>query len=117
MSRRKGKLKYEDEQRIIQNWCYIKEQIDASDLLDYLYQEGVFDQNDVDEVRHQNPDTCARRNDAFRAILLRSGVDAYKVFLESLTNYPHVVDTLNTFTLQKQDALTEGVYKGKFILV
>jgi hypothetical protein len=117
MSRRRGTLKHEDEQRIIHNWRLIKEEIDASDLLDYLFEKGVFDQDDVDDVRHQNPDTRARRNDAFRAILLRSGVDAYKVFLESLKHYPHVVDTLTEFTLQKQDVSTQGVCEGKFILV
>ncbi|KAI8787977.1 death domain-containing protein CRADD [Biomphalaria glabrata] len=88
----RGKLKPEDEKCIQTNYVYLKENLNALDIVDYLYQHSVItldDKQNISKPGLSRPD----RNEVLLSTLLNAGPgDAFKYFLASLSKqYVHVL--------------------------
>ncbi|KAK0047191.1 cytochrome P450 2U1 [Biomphalaria pfeifferi] len=88
----RGKLKPEDERCIQTNYVYLKENLNALDIVDYLYQHSVITLDDKENISKpglSRPD----RNEVLLSTLLNAGPgDAFKYFLASLSKqYLHVL--------------------------
>jgi hypothetical protein len=94
MAKSRGTVSSEWCADIIHNISFITKEIDAKELLDYFVKKDIFTIDDCEVVTRQNPDTRLKRNHAFMTLLLRCGPRAYGVFIQSLKDYPHVVERI-----------------------
>ncbi|KAK6991315.1 STE20-like serine/threonine-protein kinase isoform X2 [Biomphalaria glabrata] len=79
----KGRLKPEDEIKIQQNYCYLKDNLEALDLVDYLFQCGVVTTHEKEQIYAEK--IKKYRNEILLNILLNSGAgDSFGIFLKSL---------------------------------
>lgn len=77
MPLKRGRLKPEDEVKIVKNYVYLKDNFDPSDgALDYMIGALVFDAHDNDKVRNGGENTQRGRVERFIEILQNSGTDA-----------------------------------------
>ena len=91
MAGQRGRLRKEDEFKIQKNYSFLLSELEAKDLTDTMFSNGIFDQDCLDEIKNANPNTRKARTEVFLDKLLLSGVNGYKVFLEALKrSYPHV---------------------------
>ena len=78
MPLKRGRLKPEDEVKIVKNYVYLKDNFDPSDgALDYMIGAMVFDTHDNDKVRNGGENTQKGRTERFIEILQNSGTDAF----------------------------------------
>uniref|UniRef100_A0A2C9MA20 CARD domain-containing protein n=1 Tax=Biomphalaria glabrata TaxID=6526 RepID=A0A2C9MA20_BIOGL len=105
----KGRLKPEDEASIQQNYVYLKENLEALDLVDYLFQCAVITTHDKEQIYAEK--IKKHRNEILLNILLNSGAgDSFEIFLKSLeTQYKSVLQRL----LGKSGTLKDTSYQGQ----
>ena len=73
---KKGRLKPEDDVKIVKNYAYLKDNFDPTDgTLDYMISAMVFDRHDNDKVRNGGENTQRGRAERFIDILQNSGTD------------------------------------------
>jgi hypothetical protein len=74
MSRKRGRLRREDELKIQLNWVYLMDIFDPrDDVLDLMYNWAVFDQHDKDHVLNGGPNTAKGRSERFLGTLKDCG--------------------------------------------
>ncbi|KAK0061966.1 death domain-containing protein CRADD [Biomphalaria pfeifferi] len=79
----KGKLRQADEDSIRKNYVDLKENIEARELVDYLYQYKVI--SEVDKELIQEGKSKSERNEHLLQTLLNSGPgDAFRIFIQAL---------------------------------
>ncbi|XP_013063451.2 death domain-containing protein CRADD-like [Biomphalaria glabrata] len=90
----RGKLKQNDEAVIRQNYLFLKEEIEAKHIVDYLYSKDVISLDDKEEIVCQP--SRSRRNDVLLDKLMHAGPGiAYCEFLKALDEeYSHVSQKL-----------------------
>ena len=74
---------YQDKRKIIKNFRYLKENLEPDEINDHLFQEGIFDNQDNEEITETN----YRRKKVdllLRKILRSTDENAYPKFLWSL---------------------------------
>uniref|UniRef100_A0A2C9KCB1 CARD domain-containing protein n=3 Tax=Biomphalaria glabrata TaxID=6526 RepID=A0A2C9KCB1_BIOGL len=82
----RGRLKTEDECCIKENYIYLKDNIEAKELVDYLFQNSVISENDKEEI--QCGKTKYDRNECLLKKILNSGPnEAFSIFLNALKEY------------------------------
>ncbi|KAK6961537.1 Immune-associated nucleotide-binding protein 12 [Biomphalaria glabrata] len=78
----RGRLKTEDECCIKENYIYLKDNIEAKELVDYLFQNSVISENDKEEI--QCGKTKYDRNECLLKKILNSGPnEAFSIFLNA----------------------------------
>ncbi|XP_031561650.1 uncharacterized protein LOC116297544 [Actinia tenebrosa] len=80
------------------------EDLEPRKLLGYLYQEGMFDEDDMDEVRDER--TRKKQAEALLSMLGRRPVQAYEILVNGLIEtQPHLAKLLQTpIPGEKRDA-------------
>lgn len=81
---------------ITQNYGFLKTHLDVKYLLDNFIEKEIITIDQKDEILHQNPETRLNQAEKFLDILLRSGPNAYTVFLDTLqkTNNTFIADRI-----------------------
>ncbi|KAK0065038.1 death domain-containing protein CRADD, partial [Biomphalaria pfeifferi] len=104
----KGRLKLKDEACIQQNYVYLKENLEALDLVDYLFQCGVVTTHDKEQIYAEK--IKKHRNEILLNILLNSGAgDSFEIFLKSLeTQYQIILQRLLEKSKTLKDATNQG---------
>ncbi|XP_050413620.1 GTPase IMAP family member 9 isoform X3 [Patella vulgata] len=79
----RGKLLAEDEKKIQDNWCYLKENIETGiyTLIDYFYKNSLIDMK-VKTRLHNCDET--KKSEELLNVVMNSGPDGYNRFLECL---------------------------------
>ncbi|KAH9492486.1 hypothetical protein Btru_025953 [Bulinus truncatus] len=90
----KGRLKPEDHSCIQSNYRFLKKQLEALDLVDYLFEFGVLTVDDKETIRKES--NRSERNEILLTILFNAGPEfAFNHFLSSLENsYGFVLEKL-----------------------
>ncbi|KAH9524156.1 hypothetical protein Btru_048272 [Bulinus truncatus] len=90
----RGRLKPEDHSCIQSNYRFLKEQLEALDLVDYLFECGVLTVDHKETIRKES--NRLERNEILLTILLNAGPEfAFNHFLRSLeNNYSFVLEHL-----------------------
>ncbi|RUS76462.1 hypothetical protein EGW08_015776 [Elysia chlorotica] len=89
----RGRLKSADERKIQFSYKTLIEEVDALDVIEGLFQEGVFTYDDLEEIKAKP--TPRQRTILMLDKILKSGPGkAFEVFLKELKDYPHIVETL-----------------------
>jgi len=78
----RGPLNPEHDKKIRKNWSYLLKNIDAQYVMDGFVDEGIFDIEEITEIR--NKGTTTEKNRLFLEKLLESGPGAYQVFINVL---------------------------------
>ncbi|XP_055884234.1 uncharacterized protein LOC106073196 isoform X1 [Biomphalaria glabrata] len=104
----KGRLQPKDEATIQQNYVYLKENLEALDLVDYLFQCAVITTHDKEQIYSEK--IKKHRNEILLNILLNSGAgDSFEIFLKSLeAQYKSVLQLLLGEGRTLKDATNQG---------
>lgn len=91
----------EQKKKIFANIVFLRDNLDAKDILDYFIEKMIFTLDHKDEIVSQIPNTRLKRNDKFLEILMRSGPQAYDVFLYALeqSGSKFIADRINSTVL------------------
>ena len=96
--------------RLIKNRIAILKDLEPSKYWNYLYQEGIFDMDDMDEVKAEK--TRKKKAEALLEKVERSGPEGIAIFTDTLRQIqPHLYDLLQRIG----DSHEEGqqIPKGK----
>ncbi|XP_046357804.2 uncharacterized protein LOC124136070 [Haliotis rufescens] len=105
-TQQRGRLPPEDEKRLQLNYELLKSELDGKDLVDKMFQSGIFSVDDMEEVRNAMPNIRSRRIEVFLTKLFNSGRNGYTVFLDAIKDagYRHVAETLVNTVLVSEAA-------------
>ena len=74
MPTKRGRLKPEDDIKIVKNYSYLKDNLDPTDgTMDYMISAMVFDTHDLDQVENGGEQTARGRAQRFLNLLQHSG--------------------------------------------
>ncbi|XP_046560192.1 uncharacterized protein LOC124269221 [Haliotis rubra] len=100
-TQQRGRLPPEDEKRLQLNYEFLKSELDGKDIVDKMFQSGIFSMDDMEEVKNAMPNIRSKRAEVFLTKLFNSGSNGYTVFLDAIkgAGYPHVAKILENTVL------------------
>ncbi|XP_062600586.1 death domain-containing protein CRADD-like [Saccostrea cucullata] len=91
-----------DKQRIQKNWSFLKEELQQDEIRDVFMDKGIWDLKDFNEIDAML--TPVKKNEVFLRLLLTSGPEAYKVFVDALKakQSDHITDRLDNTPIEEK---------------
>ncbi|KAK3730093.1 hypothetical protein QZH41_003641 [Actinostola sp. cb2023] len=81
--------------RLRKNYTTIVRDLEPKKVVGYLYQDGIFDEDDMDEVRDER--TRKKQAESLLSMLDRRGKEGYPVLVNALEEtQPHLANILKT---------------------
>uniref|UniRef100_A0A2C9L7T1 CARD domain-containing protein n=1 Tax=Biomphalaria glabrata TaxID=6526 RepID=A0A2C9L7T1_BIOGL len=105
----KGNLKPCDKGCLQRNYIYLKVELEAEPIADYLFQNNVIDVDILEDILKISP--REKQNEKLLSLIFRSGPgDSYTIFCQALQQYQgHILKILNSPRVPDEQVMSRGV--------